>query len=505
VTRLSASGLTKSFGTVQALADANFELRSGEVHAIVGENGAGKSTLAKIVAGVYQADAGEIFIDGRLARFRRRQDAIAAGIGFLPQSLSLVGALSLVENDLLGQKRFCADLSGARTKLAAAAKRTGISVPLDIPTGKLSLVERQMGELLVALAQDARFLLLDEPTSMLGPREVERLIRCLRDLAAGGVGVGLVTHRISEVIGSADRVTVLRGGCVVHHRPAGAIEAAAIAHLMIGDRATIVHRADTRQRGGDQLVASRLTLVEDDSTILQDLSLSVASGEILAVAGVAGAAQPALSSILAGIRQPTKGRVLLGGTDITGSAASAVRLGLAYIPDERAAGVVASLSVASNASLLRLSERSFKHAGLRRPGAEMRYGAEICSRFGVRPQVPGLRASGLSGGNQQKLLLGRELDRNPAVIVAHSPTQGLDIAATASIHNALIEAAVRGAAVIVISADLDELIAVADRIVVLSAGKIVDALDLRTEPFDAARIGRAMAVGQLHDREERAA
>jgi general nucleoside transport system ATP-binding protein len=505
VTTLSASRLTKSFGPVQALADADFELRPGEVHAIVGENGAGKSTLAKIVAGVDQADAGKISIDGRMAAFRRRQDAISAGIAFLPQSLSLIGALSLVENDLLGQDGFLADLGGARTKLAAAAKRTGISVPLDIPTGKLSLVERQMGELLVALAQDARFLLLDEPTSMLGPREVERLIRCLRDLAAGGVGIGLVTHRISEVIGSADRVTVLHGGRVVHHGPAGALDAVAIARLMIGERETTIHRADTRQSGGERLVASGVTLIENDGTILQDVSLSVASGEIVAVAGVAGAAQPALSSILAGIREPTKGRVLLDGTDITGSAASAVRLGLAYIPDERAAGVVASLSIASNASLLRLSERSFRHAGLRRPSAEMRYGDEICGRFGVRPQLPGMRASGLSGGNQQKLLLGRELDRDPAVIVAHSPTQGLDIAATASIHNVLIEAAIHGAAIIIISADLDELIAVADRIVVIAAGKIVDALDLRTEPFDAARVGRAMAIGQLGESEERAA
>ncbi len=502
---LSASGLAKSFGTLQALADADFELWPGEVHAVVGENGAGKSTLAKIVAGVYQADAGEIRIDGRLTIFRRRQDAIAAGVGFLPQALSLVGVLSLVENDLLGQKRLRADLGGARAKLAAAAKRTGIAVPLDIPTGRLSLVERQMGELLVALAQDARFLLLDEPTSMLGPREVERLIRCLRDLAADGVGVGLVTHRISEVIGSADRVTVLRGGRIVHHGPACALDAAAIARQMIGERATTVHRADLRRSGGERLVASGLSLIEDGVTILKDVSLSVARGEILAVAGVAGAAQPALSSILAGTRSPTKGRVLLDGIDTTGSAASAVRLGLAFIPDERAAGIVPALSVASNASLLRLSERAFQQVGLRRPSSETRYGAEICRRFGVRPAVPGMRASGLSGGNQQKLLLGRELDRNPAVIVAHSPTQGLDIAATASIHNALIEAATRGAAVIVISADLDELIAVADRIVVLSAGMIVDALDLRSEPFDAARIGRAMAIGQLHEGEERAA
>ena len=367
MTTLSASGLTKSFGTVQALADADFELRPGEVHAIVGENGAGKSTLAKILAGVYQADAGEIRVDGQPTSFRRRQDAIAAGVGFLPQTLSLVGALTLVENDLLGQKRVRADLSGARSKLAAAAKRTGIAVPLDVPTGRMTLVERQMGELLVALAQDARFLLLDEPTSMLGPREVERLIRCVRDLAAGGVGVGLVTHRISEVIGSADRVTVLRGGHVVHHGSAKELDAGS--DRAFDDRTSAPSRCtarDLRRSGRERLVASGLSLIEDDARILDDVSVSVMGGEIVGVAGVAGAAQPALSSILAGTRRPTAGRVLLDGADITGAAGYAARLGLAYIPDERAAGIVPELTVATNASLLRLSERSFRRAGLRR-------------------------------------------------------------------------------------------------------------------------------------------
>jgi ABC-type uncharacterized transport system ATPase subunit len=501
---LSASGLCKSFGPVEALAGVDFELRSGEVHAIVGENGAGKSTLAKIFAGVYRADVGQIHANGRLTAFQRRQDAIAAGVGFLPQALSLVGALSLVENDLLGQKRLRADLTGAREKLAAAAQRTGISVPFDVPTARLSVVERQMGELLVALAQNARFLLLDEPTSMLGPREVDRLIRCVRDLAAGGVGVGLVTHRISEVLGSADRVSVLRGGRLIHTGQAGTLDAARIAHMMVGDRATTVHRA-ARRSGRERLMAAAVSFVHDGVPILQDVSLSVSGGEILAVAGVAGAAQPALSAILAGIREPTAGRVELDGNDITGAARRAAQLGLAYIPDERPTGIVPALTVGTNASLLRLSGRAFHDFGLRRVRAELRYGAQICERYGVRPPSPNMRAEGLSGGNQQKLLLGRELDREATAIVAHSPTQGLDLAATAAIHNALIEAAARGTAVMVISADLDELIAVADRIVVLSAGRIADALDLRIEPFDAARIGRAMAVGQLREREDYAA
>ena len=354
-----------------------------------------------------------------------------------------------------------------------------------------------MGELLVALAQDARFLLLDEPTSMLGPREVERLIDCVRGLGAGGVGVGLVTHRISEVIGSADRVTVLRGGHSVYQDSARNLDAVSIAHLMIGQRAPAVHRKNVPRRGRERLVASSLTLIENGIEVLDDVSVSVKGAEIVGVAGVAGAAQPALSSLLAATRFPTTGRVLLDGVEITGAAGSAAQLGLAFIPDERIAGIVPDLTVATNASLLRLSERAFRCAGLRRPRAEMRYGAHICRHFGVRPPAPGLRANGLSGGNQQKLLLGRELDRDPSVIIAHSPTQGLDIAATAAAHNALIEAAARGAAVIVVSPDLDELIAIADRIVVLSAGKIVDEMDLRTEPFDAARVGRAMAIGRL--------
>jgi ABC-type uncharacterized transport system ATPase subunit len=497
VSVLSASNLTKSFGGVQALASVDFDLRSGEVHAIIGENGAGKSTLAKILAGVHHADSGEIRIDGKRMSFGRRQDAIASGVGFLPQTLSLVGALTLVENDLLGQKRPLADLKGARRKLAAAAKRTGIAVPLDVPTGRLTVVERQIGELLVALAQDARFLLLDEPTSMLGPSDVERLIECVRGLSASGVGVGLVTHRISEVIGSADRVTVLRGGHSVYQDSARNLDAGSIAHLMIGQRVPAVHHKDVPRGGRERLVVSNLTLIENGVKVLDDVSVSVKGGEIVGVAGVAGAAQPALSSLLAATRFPTTGHVLLDGVEITGTAGSAARLGLAFIPDERIAGIVPDLTVATNASLLRLSERVFRRAGLRRPRAEMRYGAEICRRFGVRPPAPGLRANGLSGGNQQKLLVGRELDRDPSVIIAHSPTQGLDIAATTAAHNALIEAAARGAAVIVVSPDLDELIAIADRIVVLSAGKIVDKMDLRTESFDAARIGRAMAIGQL--------
>jgi ABC-type uncharacterized transport system ATPase subunit len=268
---------------------------------------------------------------------------------------------------------------------------------------------------------------------------------------------------------------------------------------MIGERSMTVGRSQRQPGETARLIATEISFANDEAVILNGVNIAVRGGEILGVAGVAGAAQPVLASILAGTLRPTHGRIVLNGTDITADAQRAARLKLASIPDERAAGLVPALSIATNASLLRLPEQAFRRVGLRRLRQEIRYGGEICRRFAVRPPAPKMRASALSGGNQQKLLLGRELDRDPIAVVAHSPTQGLDLAATAAVRNTLIEAAGRGAAVVVISADLDELIAIADRMVVLSAGKIVDELDLRNEAFDAARIGKAIAVGQHTD------
>jgi len=292
---------------------------------------------------------------------------------------------------------------------------------------------------------------------------------------------------------------VLRSGRLVHHGSARELSAESLAHLMIGERSLTVVRPHRRSVQAERFVATGISFISDEATILDNVNVAIGGGEILGMAGVAGSAQPALASILAGVLAPTRGRVSLDGVEITGDARRASQLKLAYVPDERVAAIAPALSVATNASLLRLSESTFHRGGLRLRRQEIRYGAEICRRFTIRPPAPEMRASGLSGGNQQKLLLGRELDRDPNVIIAHSPTQGLDLAATAAIRNKLLDAASRGAAVIVISADLDELIAIADRLVVLSAGKIVDELNLRDHPFDAARVGRAMAFGQHTD------
>jgi general nucleoside transport system ATP-binding protein len=504
LTGLAARGVSKTYGAVRALIDSNIDLAPGTIHAIVGENGAGKSTLAKILAGVIAPEAGEIQLDGAPVSFRRRQDAIVHGVGFVPQALSLVGELTLIENHALGQRGEFVNVAAIRRELEEVAARSRLSVAPDVPVGRLSVGERQLGELLIALAQGARILLLDEPTSLLGPREVAQLVRCLRDLAGAGVAVGLVTHRIAEVLEDGDLVTVLRAGRMVHHGPTAGMSADTLARLMVGERNRTVVRRQRVPVDRVRLEASGISVTINGVRILDDVTLSVRRGEILGIAGVADTSQSVLVEVLAGLRLPDRGTVWLDGVDITGKPALARRMGLAHIADERALGLVADRPIAVNASLLRLEEPGFRHFGLRRRAAEASHAVTICGEFNVHPPLPELPASGLSGGNQQKLILGRELAQAPMAIVAHSPTQGLDLSAAAAIHNRMIEAAVEGAAVVAISADLDEVIAIGDRLAVLTGGRIVDEIDLASGAPDPARLGEAMARGRTPEPAPRA-
>jgi ABC-type uncharacterized transport system ATPase subunit len=491
---VAAASLFKRYGSVIALDDVSIELAPGEVHAIVGENGAGKSTLAKCIAGAERPDRGTIRLDGREVAFSGRRASIAAGIGYVPQALSLVGALTLIENLMLAGDAILIDRERAAADLAAAASRLNTALSLDVPTAELSLAELQLAEIALALAQGARILLLDEPTSALGPIEVEHLIAGLRELARGGTAVGLVTHRIVEVLQGADRVTVLRGGRLVHHGPTAGLTADHLARLIVGERSRDVRRRVERgQAGSARLAAHGLRLADNNGRgLLRDLSLTVKRGEIVGVAGVAGPSQPALAETLAGIRAPAGGHVLVDGIEITGRPHKASTLGLAYIPDTRSQGLVLDRAVAENASVMRLRERAFERFGFRRRDAEVRYAEKICREFDVRPPRPRLLAAGLSGGNQQRLMVGREIEASPAVIVAHGPTQGLDLASAAAIRNRLAAAATAGAAVVVISADLDEILAISDRVVVMAHGRITDIIDARDGDIDMVRLGRAM-------------
>lgn len=488
---LSLSNVNKQFGALMALDAAEITLQAGEVTAIVGENGAGKSTLAKIIAGILPMDAGDFLLDGRKVPSWSRRQAIAAGIGFVPQTLSFVRSLSILENHLLAKSGLRPDRKQAWAQLVEAAAEMDVRLDFDVPVGRLSLAERQLGEIVAALADGARVLLLDEPTSALGPLEIDRLIATIRKLATSGKAIGLVTHRISEVMRGADQITVLRAGKVVLAAPTAGLAAEEIARLMVGDRDRSATPKMTSTSQWQRLMVKGLSVVEGESVALDHVSLSVRQGEILAVAGIAGVSQPALAEGIAGLRQAV-GEVLVDGVNVTNNPAKAVENGLAFIPENRADGIVFDLSISENASLFSLSLQSFHRFGLRSHAAERKRGIDIITNFDVRPPDPSARAGGLSGGNQQKLLVGRELAQKPAVIVAHGPTQGLDLAAAATIRAALVKAAAEGAAVLVISADLDELLELGHRMVVLTHGQCVAEFDL-SQPIDMTAIGQAMA------------
>jgi simple sugar transport system ATP-binding protein len=492
---VEARGIGKRFGSVVALQGADFVLRAGRVGAIVGENGAGKSTLAKILAGVYRADEGEIRVEGKPVVLASRRRAASLGIGFVPQSLSFVGTLDVVDNHLLADSGFMLDRVASRRALGLAAARLGVDVVLDRPVETLGMAERQLAEIVSCVVHGARVLLLDEPTSALGPIEVDRLIAALKLLSAEGTSVGLVTHRVREVLEAAHDVTVLRRGAVVFSGSAAGLDAPAVSRLMVG--AGEIGRPIRPTPGPvPRLEVDRLSVGSGGRRFLEEVSFAVRRGEVLGVAGVVGPAQPALAEALAGLRADARGRIAVDGVDIIGRPTEAQRCGVAFVPEDRTLGLLPDQAVSVNASLLRIGGAGFGRFGLRKRSAETRLARAVVERFDVRPRSVGLAAGLLSGGNQQKLLVGRELEREPSVIVAHGPTRGLDLAAAAAIRADLVSAAREGAAVVVISADLDELLSISTRILVLAGRSIAAEFDCRDADGDLEgfvhRIGLAM-------------
>ncbi|MBO9096679.1 sugar ABC transporter ATP-binding protein [Rhizobium sp. B230/85] len=486
-----ANAVTKRFGALTALDQASITLRRGEVSAIVGENGAGKSTLAKIIAGILPADQAAIISNGVPVATWSRREAVGAGIAFVPQNLSFIPTLTIVENHLLAEKGWRLQRKSAAYALGRAAEEMGVSLNLTVPVESLSLAERQMGEIVSAVAGGAKILLLDEPTSSLGPVEVRQLIATIRRLCSGGTTIGLVTHRISEVMEGADHITVLRAGRVVLDGITAGLNSDAIARLMVGDRDRRPPARKPVTSDWKRLEVSGLGVRGESQPILTELSFSVRQGEVLAVAGVSGAMQPALAQCLAGLRKPDAGTIRLDGRDTTGDAARAAASGLAYIQEDRLEGVAPDLANSENASLFRLGQPGFRRFAMRNRAAERALGEAIIADFNVQPPNPDLASGGLSGGNLQKLLVGRELECKPGIIIAHGPTQGLDLAAAASIRTAIVRAAAEGAAVVVISADLDELLEMGHRMIVLANGRITAEFDLDTQ-VDMTALGQAM-------------
>jgi general nucleoside transport system ATP-binding protein len=478
-------GITKRFGELVANHAVDFAVARGEVHALLGENGAGKSTLMRILYGLTRPDAGTMLVDGRPVAIHSPKDAIAAGIGMVTQHFALVRPMTVTENVVLGATDGArVRLDVAARKVAEAAERFGIRANPQARIDRLSVGEQQRVEILKALYRDCRVLILDEPTAVLVPQEVDALFATLRRLRDDGMAIVFISHKLHEVREISSRVTVLRRGAVVGTRATADVDDRELASLMVGRPTMGVQRPAAARAGGVVLQVEGVA-----GETLQHIAFEVDSGEILGVAGVSGNGQGELVDVLCGMRRPSAGRVEVGGVDVTGaSPAQVVAAGLGRIPEDRHAAVVGELSVAQNLALEHLGE--FRR-GLQLDNSGLRRNAEaLIERFSIRAK-PDDPAASLSGGNLQKLVLARVLSREPKAIVVAQPTRGLDIAATEYVHGELLAQRERGAAVLLVSEDLDELLALADRLVVMYEGRIVGRLS--AAEADPERLGLLMA------------
>jgi general nucleoside transport system ATP-binding protein len=508
---LALSQLTKRFGSFTALSEVSLDLRPGEVHCILGENGAGKSTLCNLIFGVHQPDSGAMRYRGAPYRPSGPAEALARGIAMVHQHFSLVGDMSVVDNVLLGRQRGILDRKQCARDLEKLAAEYGL--PLD-PLAKiedLSVGERQRVEIVKCLIRDPQLFVLDEPTAVLLPDEIAALLDVCRRVAASGRAVVLVTHKLAEIKKVADRVTVLRAGRVVATSSQPAKDIDALVRAMIqGDvealdtsAASILGLEPVTHVAHEPAARSRVEALQIDGltvkdhqgvTRLDNFTLTVDRGEIVGVAGVEGNGQSELTAVLSGMMAPTAGHIYLGAAELTGRSPKEITAaGIGIVPEDRhATGCVLGMSVAENIYLNRLDE--FTRFGFLRRSALEREAAALMQRFDVRARGPASLFSSLSGGNQQKAVLAREITLpNLSCLVAAQPTRGLDVGAVAAVYGHIREACSSGSAVLLVSSELDELLTVADRIVVLYRGRIMGSC--AADPARREAIG-AMMAGQ---------
>jgi simple sugar transport system ATP-binding protein len=494
---LELRGIDKRFGPVHANRSVDLVVHGREVLGLLGENGAGKTTLMNILFGIYRADAGQIRIDGRPVTIRSPADALAAGIGMVHQHFHLVDRHSVLENLMVGEpgRRGLLDRTGTRARLAEIGACYGLMLDLERTVGSLSVGERQRLEIVKALYRGARVLILDEPTSVLTPQDTEGLFAALRSMAAQGVGVIFISHKLNEVRAITDRLMVMRQGAVVAEvANDDTITARRLAELMCGHALAAPARAAARP-GPVLLSLHAVTTVRgpEHPVALDGVSLSVCGGEILGTVGVSGNGQTELAEVIGGTLKAASGRIEVAGRTVTGTGARAMReLGVAHVPEDRlGAGLLSSLPLADSMILARVGEAPFSRLGILDHGAARRFVAAQIAKFGIRASGPEVRTGTLSGGNLQKALLARELAFEPLVLVAAQPTRGLDVAAREFVHNQLLDLRARGRAVILISEDLEEVFEIADRIAVMFEGRILDTVPVAEA--EVARIGLLMA------------
>jgi general nucleoside transport system ATP-binding protein len=480
---LELRNITKRFGKVLANDGVNIAVRGGTIHAIIGENGAGKSTAMRIAYGFYRMDSGEILVDGRVQNIGTPHDAIALGIGMVHQHFMLVDTMTVAENIVLGAETGSAaalDLKGAEKRIRALSEEFHMAISPGAAIESLSVGQQQRVELLKALYREARILILDEPTAVLTPQEVNEFFQILRRMRAQGKTVIIITHKLDEVLAISDEVTVMRDGHVVGGRKTIETNAAELARLMVGRDVLLRVEKRPPSIGGTVLSVHNLSM----ASRLRNVSFEVRSGEIVGVAGVEGNGQTELMEALAGLIETSRltGQIKLQDQDITAFSARKRReCGIAHVPEDRhRRGLLLDSSLAEN-SILGVHYR--KPAVLRRRGVMLNErgiharAEQIIRDFDVRPASPDLPARALSGGNQQKLIVGREFELPPKLLLVSQPTRGVDIGAIEFIHRKLVSLRDAGCAVFLISAELEEVTALADRLMVMYEGRIAGEVD----------------------------
>jgi ABC-type uncharacterized transport system ATPase subunit len=497
-------GITKRFPGVLANDAVDFEAAAGEVHALLGENGAGKSTLSNILTGLYRPDGGGIWLYGRPVQFDSPSDAIDAGIGMVHQHFRLVPPFTVAENIILGEhreeaQRFLINPREIERRVAVLGDRYGLAVDPRARVWQLSVGEQQRVEILKVLYRDAKILILDEPTAVLTPQEAEALFTTLRTMAAEGRTVIFISHKLHEVKAVADRVTILRGGRSISTVRAADASPRDLAASMVGRDVELARRVERAAPPGEAaaLEVEGLSVRGDrGEESVRAVGLVVREGEILGIAGVAGNGQRELAEAITGMRPASEGTVkVLGRRLRLGDPRSAIRAGVAHVPEDRlGTGVAPSLTIAENAVLKSYRERGVSRGPLLNRREMRNRARDLIQRYRVSAPGTHARARDLSGGNLQKLVLGREFAGRPPVVIAASPTRGLDVGAIETIHDYLRQAATDGLAVLLISEDLDEILALADRVVVIYEGRLTGEFDPQAATIE--EIGLAMAGGE---------
>ncbi|MFJ4225563.1 ABC transporter ATP-binding protein [Microbacterium sp. NPDC089695] len=477
--KLELRGITKRFGSLVANDHIDLVVEPGQIHALLGENGAGKSTLMNVLYGLYQADEGEILLDDVVQRFRGPGDAMNAGIGMVHQHFMLVPVFTVAENVMLGHEQTKGvgrlDIAKARQHVRDVAARFGFDIDPDAIVGDLPVGVQQRVEIIKALSRDAKVLVFDEPTAVLTPQETDELMGIMRQLRAEGTAIVFITHKLREVREVADTITIVRLGRIVGEASPTASNAE-LASLMVGRAVELTVQKDAPRLGDGGLEIEGLrVLTPSGAIVVDDVDLTVRPGEVLAIAGVQGNGQTELVEAIVGLAARVEGSITLDGTQLVGRSVRAILdAGVGFVPEDRNEdGLVGGFSVAENLILDRSDDEAFSRAGTIRRAALEEFAKERITEYDIRTQGPHTPAGTLSGGNQQKVVIAREMSRELRLLVAAQPTRGVDVGSIEFIHKRIIETRDAGIPVVVVSTELDEVAALADRIAVMYRGTIV--------------------------------